>query len=177
MIKYCDKIYVFEWFRTELTKLRQICTIKTKTESSELEGQERCVIREDSTSDFEQIDKCFPLSWETINYVFTMVGDWCFEEEGQVRKNRTHLLSINLHSWEKISKHNHVVHKWYCKQWVFTYIVSANCVSSAQENLGWVLIHCSLRITNKGNVLNHNLVVNFIFPTWIKLFVTFYRIV
>jgi len=99
------------------------------------------------------------------------------EEEREVGKDWTHLLTVDFHSREELTEHNHVHHKGNGQEGIFADIVSADSISTIEENLGRVLIKSSLGVTDEGNVFNDNLVVNLVFTFGVKLRVSFNSII
>lgn len=138
---------------------------------SEFEWKQSSVIRQDTCSNLQKVDEGLSLAWEAVDYVLFVVGDRSFKEERQVGKDRSHLFTINLHSWEKLGENDHIVHKRNCEEGVFTDVVGWDRVSATHKDLGRVFVKGTLWVTNEGDVLDHNLVVNLIFTWGVKSFI------
>ena len=81
------------------------------TNSSEFEGKEGSVIWLDAGGGLEQVDEALSLSGEAVDDVLVVVGRWSLEEEAQVGENWAHLLVVDRHSGEKLTKDDHIDHQ------------------------------------------------------------------
>ena len=131
--------------------------------TSELERQEGGVVREDTGSNLQKVSHGFSLAGEGVNDVLVMVSDRSLEEEGQVGKNGSHLLSIDLHSGEELSQNDHIEHQGDSQQGILADVVRADSVCAVHEDLGGVFVQSALTVTDERHILDHNLVVNFVF--------------
>jgi hypothetical protein len=136
--------------------------------SSELEAEKGVVVRQDSSSNLEEVNEGFALSGETVHNVFVVVGHWRLEEEGQVAQHGAQFLAVNVHSGEEFAQDNHIVHEGSGQERVLAHIVRADRVGTSHEDLRRVLVHCALRVTDEGHVLDHNFVVNDVLALGIK---------
>ena len=136
---------------------------------SELEWKKGSVVGQDTGGYLKQVHEGLSLAGETVNDVLLVVGNWRLKEEWQIGKDWTHLLAVNFHSGEQVSKNNHIVHQRYGKQRVLADIVGADSVGTIQENLRWVFIESSLWITNEWDILNDDLVVNLVLTFGVEL--------
>ena len=127
---------------------------------SEVEGEEGLIVGADTGGSLQQVDQGLSLSGEAVHHILRVVSNWCLEEEGQVGKDGTKGLVIDLHSREKLSKNDHVDHNGDGQKRVLTDVIWWNSVDTIHENLRWVLIKSTLWVSDERNILNNNLMVN-----------------
>ena len=65
--------------------------------------------------------------------------------------------SLDLDSLAELSENDQIQDDGSCQQRVLTRVVQDNSVVAAHEDLGRVLIHCSLAVPHKWDVLDHHL--------------------
>ncbi len=91
-------------------QLAQIVSPLPSERRSEVEGEEGLIVGADASGSLQQVDKGLSLSCEAVHNVLGVVGNRRLEEEGQVGKDGTKGLMIDLHSRENLSKNDHVDH-------------------------------------------------------------------
>ncbi len=101
-----------------------------------------------------------------------MIGGWSLEEEREVREDRSESLSVNLHSREKFSQHNHINHDWNGEERVLTDVIGGNSVYSIHEDFRTVLIEGSLRVSYEWDVSDDNIMVNIFVVSWVEDFIS-----
>jgi len=117
------------------------------------------------------------LSRETVHDILFVVGDWGLEEERKVREDGAEFLVVDLHSGEELSEDDHVVHERGGEEGVLADVVGGDRVGTVHEDLGGVLVHGSLGVTDEGDVLDDDFVVDFVVVLWVENFVRSHGVV
>mmetsp|Transcript_69588 Transcript_69588/g.96645 ORF Transcript_69588/g.96645 Transcript_69588/m.96645 type:complete len:545 (-) Transcript_69588:57-1691(-) len=135
---------------------------------SEVEAKESGVIGHQTGSDLEEVSKSLSLSSERVDNILGVVSDGSLEEERKVGENWTHLLTVDLHTGEKFSEHNHIDHERHSKEGILTDVVRGDSVDTTHEDLRTVFIESSLGVTNERNVLDDHLMVDLVVTLGVK---------
>jgi len=97
-----------------------------------------------------------------------MIGDGGLEEERQVGEDGSECLLINVNSCQELTQHQHIDHDRNGKEGILANVVRRDCVYSAKEDLGSILVEGSLRVANERHILNNNFVIDMIITLWVE---------
>lgn len=145
--------------------------------SSVLERHQSIVVHSVSSCCLQEVDQCFSLSCKAVDYIFVVISYWCLKEEWKIGQNWAKSFIVYFDSGQSLANDNHIYHYWHCQERVFTNVVGTNSIYTIQEDLGAILINSSLRITNKRNISDDDIMVNFVFSFRIENLVRLYGII
>jgi len=102
---------------------------------SEVKTEQSGVIGHQTSSDLKEVGKSLSLSSERVDNILRVVSDGSLEEERKVGENGAHLLTIDLHTGEKFSEHDHINHERDGKERILTDVVRGNGVDATHKDL------------------------------------------